>query len=65
MKSRLHLIEIRNFKVFRECPLNLETRHLLVYSPNGSGESSLYWALYTLLQSMLKEQAQAPFTCKP
>jgi len=57
MKSRLHRIEIQNFKVFREFILNLEGRHLLVYGPNGSGKSSLYWALYTFLQSARKQSA--------
>jgi len=54
MKSRLHKIEITNFKAFREFSLGLEGRHLLVYGPNGSGKSSLYWALYTFLQSAQK-----------
>jgi len=54
MKSRLHRIEIHNFKAFRDFTLNLEGRHLLVYGPNGSGKSSLYWALYTFLQSARK-----------
>lgn len=54
MKSRLHKIEIQNFKAFREFTLNLEGRHLLLYGPNGSGKSSLYWALYTFLQSANK-----------
>ena len=54
MKSRLHHLEIRNFKAFREFILNLEGRHLLVYGLNGSGKSSLYWALYTFLQSARK-----------
>lgn len=55
MKSRLHRLEIRNFKAFREFALDLEGRHLLVYGPNGSGKSSLYWALYTFLQSARKQ----------
>lgn len=59
MKSRLHHIEIHNFKAFRDFTLNLEGRHLLVYGPNGSGKSSLYWALFTFLQSARKRPEHA------
>lgn len=56
MTSRLYRIEITNFKAFRGFTLQPEGRHLVVYGANGSGKSSLYWALYTFLQSGRKQR---------
>lgn len=61
MKSVLQRIEIRNFKAFRNFSLDVGGRHLLVYGANGSGKSSLYWAIYTFLQSGRKESISKYF----
>ena len=57
--TRLHSIRIRHFKAFREFKLDLEGRNLLAYGTNGSGKSSLYWALYTFLESAGKSTDEA------
>ena len=36
--------------------LELDGNNLLLYGENGSGKSSIYWSLYTFLQSCLKEE---------
>lgn len=58
MKTRLHRIEIKNFKAFKSFELDLDGKHLLVYGPNGSGKSSLYWALHCFLQSSRKTTSE-------
>ena len=58
MSTRIQRIGITNFKAFHGFSLDLEGRHLLVYGANGSGKSSLYWALYTFLQSAGKQSAE-------
>lgn len=50
---------IENFKFFRgEVTLDFNSKNVLVYGENGSGKSSLYWALYTFLQSSMKSDEQ-------
>jgi ABC-type dipeptide/oligopeptide/nickel transport system ATPase subunit len=50
-------IEAKAFKAFKHLDFKLDGRNLLVYGANGSGKSSLYWTLYTFLQSAQKEPA--------
>jgi ABC-type dipeptide/oligopeptide/nickel transport system ATPase subunit len=53
--KRIKEIKIKNFKAFQqEESFILNGKHLLVYGNNGSGKSSLFWALYTFLQSSTK-----------
>lgn len=53
--KKIKSIDILNFKVFRHREFfELNGKNLLVYGTNGSGKSSLFWALYTFLQSGTK-----------
>ena len=48
-------IIIKGFKAFpEEFVLNVDGKHLLMYGENGSGKSSIYFALHCLFQSQLK-----------
>lgn len=52
----INRIDIQNFKFFRANEqFTLDGKNLLIYGENGSGKSSLYWALYTLLECANKE----------
>jgi len=57
-RSVIDEISIQNFKFFPnlEKPIKLDGKHLLLYGENGSGKSSIYWALYTLMECALKEK---------
>lgn len=49
--EKLNSIQIQNFKIFnQEVTIPVEGKHILAWGVNGSGKSSLYWALYTFLQ---------------
>lgn len=56
--SNIDKIRIHNFKAFytgtEPDQIDLDGKHLLMYGENGSGKSSIYWALYTLFQSETK-----------
>jgi energy-coupling factor transporter ATP-binding protein EcfA2 len=53
--SKIASIEIQNFKFFPAAkPIMVDGKHILLYGENGSGKSSIYWALYTLLEASNK-----------
>lgn len=56
--SNIDKIRIHNFKAFytgtEPDQIDLDGKHLLMFGENGSGKSSIYWALYTLFQSETK-----------
>lgn len=55
-KKYLHSIELQNFKTFPEkAEIKFGGRHALVFGVNGSGKSSIFWALYTALQCSNKK----------
>lgn len=48
-------LKLHNFKFFfGEQNLKLDKKHTLIYGENGSGKSSIYWALHCFLHSTLK-----------
>lgn len=54
--KRIKEIKIKNFKAFQqEESFVFNGKNVLVFGNNGSGKSSLFWALYTLLQSSTKD----------
>jgi len=54
--QKIKKITLNNFKFFNgENTIELNRKNLLLYGENGSGKSSIYWALYTFLQSVLKD----------
>ena len=49
-------LHINYFKFFADNePIKIDGKHLLLYGENGSGKSSIYWALYTLLEAVSKD----------
>ena len=54
----INKIHITGFKAFpNDFELQLEGKHLLMYGENGSGKSSIYYALHCMFQAPLKSDA--------
>lgn len=53
--AAIHTLKIKNFKAFPvEQKILFDGKNILMYGENGSGKSSVYFALYTLLQASIK-----------
>ncbi|HFU75614.1 MAG TPA: hypothetical protein ENK66_05135 [Arcobacter sp.] len=56
---KIDKLTLKNFKFFYgEKTLNFESKNVLLYGENGSGKSSIYWALYTLLNNAKSPDAK-------
>ena len=54
--SKISQILLSNFKFFnKEEVIDINNNHLLLYGENGSGKSSLFWGIYTLLEASFKQ----------
>lgn len=56
---KIKTLQLHNFKFFTDSDntLNIDGKNLLIWGENGSGKSSIYWAIYTLLQCSYKDNA--------
>ncbi len=53
--NRINKLTLKNFKFFHGTQeIAFGKNNILLYGENGSGKSSIYWALYTFLQSVFK-----------
>lgn len=56
MNWRIESLKIENFKFFKEeFIFSPQGKNVLLYGENGSGKSSIYWSLFTIIQSVLKQ----------
>ncbi len=56
---KIDKLTLKNFKFFYgEETLDFESKNVLIYGENGSGKSSIYWALYTLLNNAKSPDAK-------
>ncbi len=58
--KRINKLTLNNFKFFvGEESLDFDCKNILIYGENGSGKSSLYWALYTFINTPTNKYLEA------
>ncbi|MFN3909259.1 MAG: AAA family ATPase [Flavobacterium sp.] len=56
---KISKITLNNFKFFYgQVEIPVDRKNIIIYGENGSGKSSIYWSLYTFLQSVFKDNAE-------
>lgn len=55
--KKIKELQLENFKFFtgEDNTLSIGGKNLLIWGENGSGKSSIYWAIFTLLQCSFKD----------
>ena len=48
MMMKINNVTLKNFKVHHQLNFSFEEKNCLIYGENGSGKSSIYWALHSL-----------------
>ena len=57
MSKTVEKIVLKNFKAFRQRQIiDFKNKNVLIYGNNGAGKSSIFWAIYTFLQSCIKDK---------
>ncbi len=60
MSWKIDEIIIENFKFFKEkFVLPVKGRNVLIFGENGAGKSSIFWSVYTFMQTAFKEKPEA------
>jgi len=47
---KINKVELQNFKCHEKLSFEINSKNCLVYGENGSGKSSIYWALYSVFK---------------
>lgn len=51
---KINKIELRNFKFHEKLDIKINKKNYLLYGENGTGKSSIYWAIYSLFNTYFK-----------
>lgn len=55
---KIKTLKIKNFKFYINANVSVNSKNFLLYGENGSGKSSLYWALYIFFKSIFSANRQ-------